>query len=180
MPVNGVSNTQASSLAYVRNDVSASAGELTMTDFYQLLAAQLKYQDADNPMDTSQMMAQMVQTQMIQAITQMTNNNTTTYVASMVGKNVTVKEVDELGRPTGDVTKGDVTGVVLGRDTQPRSLLRLEISRKTSKKEIRIIRVIKATRERSKTARSRWRKGGDGNERIKSNGHIGIKTGAPA
>ena len=37
MPVNGVSNTQASSLAYVRNDVSASAGELTMTDFYQLL-----------------------------------------------------------------------------------------------------------------------------------------------
>ena len=34
MPVNGVSNTQASSLAYVRNDVSASAGELTMTDFY--------------------------------------------------------------------------------------------------------------------------------------------------
>ncbi len=116
MPVNGVSNTQASSLAYVRNDVSASAGELTMTDFYQLLAAQLKYQDADNPMDTSQMMAQMVQTQMIQAITQMTNNNTTTYVASMVGKNVTVKEVDELGRPTGDVTKGDVTGVVLGTD----------------------------------------------------------------
>lgn len=116
MPVNGVSNTQASSLAYVRNDVSASAVELTMTDFYQLLAAQLKYQDADNPMDTSQMMAQMVQTQMIQAITQMTNNNTTTYVASMVGKNVTVKEVDELGRPTGDVTKGDVTGVVLGTD----------------------------------------------------------------
>ena len=49
--------------AYDRNSVSAASNELTMTDFYQLLAAQLKYQDADNPMDTSQMMVQMVQTE---------------------------------------------------------------------------------------------------------------------
>lgn len=118
MPVNGVTNTQASSLAYVRNDVSSTAGELTMTDFYTLLAAQLKYQDADNPMDTAEMMAQMVQTQMIQAITQMTTNNMTTYMASMVGKTVTVNELDENGRQTGETVKGEVTGVVLGNDAK--------------------------------------------------------------
>ncbi len=39
MPVNGVSNTQASALAYVRNDVSASAGELTMHDSHPPPAA---------------------------------------------------------------------------------------------------------------------------------------------
>ncbi len=87
-----------------------------MTDFYTLLAAQLKYQDADNPMDTAEMMAQMVQTQMIQAITTMTTNNTTTYASSMVGKDVTVEEVDENGRKTMEITKGKVTGVVLGTD----------------------------------------------------------------
>ncbi len=118
MPVNGVSNTQASSQAYVRNDVSASSKELTMTDFYTLLAAQLKYQDADNPMDTAEMMAQMVQTQMIQAITNMTTNNTTTYMASMVGKTVTVNELDEKGKQTGETVKGEVTGVVLGSDAK--------------------------------------------------------------
>ena len=41
---------------------------LSIEDFYKLLAAQLRYQDADNPMDTSEMMAQMVQTQMIDTI----------------------------------------------------------------------------------------------------------------
>ena len=64
--------TGAQTALYDRTNVSASSTELTMTDFYQLLAAQLKYQDADNPMDTSQMMAQMVQTQMITALTHMT------------------------------------------------------------------------------------------------------------
>ncbi len=116
MPVNGVGGTQSAAPAYNRTEVSASSKELTMTDFYTLLAAQLKYQDADNPMDTAEMMAQMVQTQMIQAITTMTSNNTTTYASSMVGKDVTVEEVDENGRKTMEITKGKVTGVVLGTD----------------------------------------------------------------
>ena len=86
---------QAQSTTYSRAESSASSTELTMTDFYQLLAAQFKYQDADNPMDTSQMMAQMVQTQMISALTHMTTAindlslvNTTTYAVSMVGNRI--------------------------------------------------------------------------------------------
>lgn len=82
-------------------------------DFYTLLAAQLKYQDADNPMDTAQMMASMVQTQMIQAITEMTSMNMTSYATSMIGKQVTVAMTDKDGMYTGDKT-GTVTGVVLG------------------------------------------------------------------
>ena len=84
-----------------------------MTDFYTLLAAQMKYQDADNPMDTSEMMASMVQTQMIQAISEMTTMQMTTYAASMIGKEVTVAEVDANGQYTGDKV-GTVTSVLLG------------------------------------------------------------------
>lgn len=86
---------------------------LSTMDFYTLLAAQLKYQDADNPMDTSEMMASMVQTQMIQAITEMSSMNMTSYASSMIGKQVTVAEIDSQGMYTGDKT-GVVTGVVLG------------------------------------------------------------------
>ena len=112
---------QTQSTTYSRAESSASSTELTMTDFYQLLAAQFKYQDADNPMDTSQMMAQMVQTQMISALTHMTTAindlslvNTTTYAVSMVGKDVTVAELDEKGQYTGNQIAGTVSGVALG------------------------------------------------------------------
>lgn len=93
---------------------SASQGGLGITDFYKLLAAQLQYQDADNPMDTSEMMNQLVQSQMIGAITQMSTINTITYATSMVGKEVTMAEVDEQGRFTGEKTTGIITGIIIG------------------------------------------------------------------
>lgn len=37
--------------------VSTENSTMSLQDFYYLLAAQLKYQDADNPMDTAEMMA---------------------------------------------------------------------------------------------------------------------------
>lgn len=93
---------------------SSAQGTLGITDFYKLLATQLQYQDADNPMDTSEMMNQLVQTQMIEAITQMSTTNTITYATSMVGKNVTMAEVDSQGRFTGEETKGTITGILMG------------------------------------------------------------------
>ena len=84
-----------------------------MTDFYTLLAAQLRYQDADNPMDTAEMMGQMVQTQMMQTINQLSEVMVTTYAASMAGQEVTVAEVDGTGNYTGDSTVGTVEGVYL-------------------------------------------------------------------
>ncbi len=94
---------------------------VTMTDFYQLLATQLQYQDADNPMDTSEMMGQLVQTQMSQMIQQMTTAvsdlttvNLMNYASSMMGKQVTIAEVDKSGKYTGSEITGVVTGVTLG------------------------------------------------------------------
>ncbi len=112
----GVSNdTQVSqSMAWQTATRSVSGGggyALEMEDFYKLLAAQLKYQDMDNPMDTSEMMAQMVQTQMIQTITQLNQMSYITYAASMIGKEVTVGLVDQNGYATNEFKSGVVEGV---------------------------------------------------------------------
>lgn len=92
--------------------ISTSGNDvMSMSDFYKIMAAQIQYQDADNPMDTSQMLAQMVQTQMIQSINQMSQINLTTYASSMVGQEVRVAKIDMNG-----MFDGEVTGVVTGVD----------------------------------------------------------------
>ncbi len=111
--ITGVSNSATT--GYNTTNATTTGG-LSISDFYELLAAQMKYQDADNPMDTSEMMAMMVETQMIEAITQMNYSNTITYATSMMDKTVTVAEVDEFGMYTGVDTTGVVTGVLLGSD----------------------------------------------------------------
>lgn len=93
---------------------TSSATGMSVSDFYKLLAAQMRYQDADNPMNTSEMMSQMVQTQMIEAITNMSTINTITYASSMIGKEVTMAEVDSSGKFTGAKNSGTVTGILMG------------------------------------------------------------------
>lgn len=75
---------------------------LTMTGFFQLLATQLQNQDMNNPMDNSELMAQMTQMAMMQSMNAMTtsmNNstaiNTQTYAASLVGQEVTMAVTEE-------------------------------------------------------------------------------------
>lgn len=70
---------------------------LSMTDYFKLLAAQLQNQDVTNPMDNSEMMQQMVQMGMMQAISSMnesmdanTATTTQTYAGSLLGQEVTV------------------------------------------------------------------------------------------
>lgn len=107
--VSSVSETQVP--GYTGRQVSGTGNaSLSIEDFYKLLAAQLKYQDADNPMDTSEMMAQMVQTQMISTINQMNQISIITYASSMIGKEVTVADID----PKTGMTTGETTGVVTG------------------------------------------------------------------
>ena len=64
--------------------------ELNMEDFLQLMIVQLTHQTIDDAMDTSEMMNQMIQMQMISAITNMTEINVQSYANSLVGKVVTV------------------------------------------------------------------------------------------
>lgn len=70
---------------------------LTMTGYFQLLAAQLQNQDMTNPMDNSELMAQMTQMAMVQSMSSMTDAlktstavTTQTYAASLVGQEVTM------------------------------------------------------------------------------------------
>ena len=64
--------------------------ELDMTDFLKLMIVQLQSQTLDDSMDTSEMMNQLVQMQMVTAITNMTETNIMTYAGSLVGKEVTI------------------------------------------------------------------------------------------
>lgn len=95
---------------------TSSTTGMSVSDFYKLLAAQMRYQDADNPMNTSEMMSQMVQTQMIEAITNMSTVNTITYASSMIGKEVTMADVDSSGKFTGGNTSGTITGILMGEN----------------------------------------------------------------
>lgn len=69
--------------------------ELDMMDFLQLMIVQLQSQTLDDSMDTSEMMNQMVQMQMVTAITNMTETNIMTYASSLVGKEVTIGIVND-------------------------------------------------------------------------------------
>ena len=95
--------------------------ELRRQDSSTVLATQIQYQDPDNPMDTSELVSQLVQNQMSEAITQMSTAvsdlstvNLLNYASSMMGKEVTVAEVDKDGYYTGEELKGVVSGVSLG------------------------------------------------------------------
>jgi len=68
--------------------------ELDMTDFLKLMIVQLQSQTLDDSMDTSEMMNQMVQMQMISALTNMTEASVMNYASSLVGKVVTIGIVD--------------------------------------------------------------------------------------
>lgn len=100
--------------------------EMSMDDFWQLMAAQLQYQDLSNPMSNSEMMNQMTQMATMNAMTEVSNavanfavvtNNLsqvtlTGYSTGMIGKEVTVATLDESGKVNGEKT-GVVTGVDL-------------------------------------------------------------------
>ncbi len=75
---------------------------ITMTGFFQLLAAQLQNQDMTNPMDNSEIMAQMTQMAMVQSLTSMTtaietstSATTQTYAGGLLGKEVTMAVTEE-------------------------------------------------------------------------------------
>lgn len=88
--------------------------ELNMEDFLQLMVVQLQNQTIDDTMDTSEMMNQMVQMQMISAITNMTETNVMTYASSLVGKVVTIGIVTEKGLEEREVLVTG-TGVMNGQ-----------------------------------------------------------------
>jgi flagellar basal-body rod modification protein FlgD len=101
-----------------KNSTTSSSGELTTEGFFKLLAAQLQNQDMSNPMDNSEMMTQMTQIAMMQAMNNFSVSmedfsqiNTINYGTSMMGKEVMIATADsngELKKITGTVTRVDI------------------------------------------------------------------------
>ena len=85
--------------------------DLDMTDFISLMIVQMTNQGIDDSMDTSEMLNQMVQMQMITSMVNMTDAVTMNYAASLVGKEVTV------GKRGDDGKLQEVVGVVTGTGT---------------------------------------------------------------
>lgn len=99
-----LTSTQSSSSVKKSSD---SFG-LDMTDFLKMIVAQFQNQDPENAADTSDMLNQMVQMSMIQAIADITDAVSLSYSASLVGKEVTVGTFDSEGKLQEVV--GTVTG----------------------------------------------------------------------
>ncbi|MCI8418011.1 MAG: flagellar hook capping protein [Lachnospiraceae bacterium] len=105
MADNNIPVSSGTSNPYVQQYYTVEANDkntLTMTDYFKLLAAQLANQDMTNPMENSEMMNQMVQMGMMQAITAMTDSmeasmatTAQTYAASLIGQEVTVMVTEE-------------------------------------------------------------------------------------
>ena len=116
-----------------QTDAVANGGDLSIDDFWKLMAAQLQYQDPMNPMSNSEMMNQMTQMSSMSAMSKLTEavanfstvtNNLstvtlTTYSTGLLGKEVTVAIPDPNGEKDKDgnvkmtYKKGTVTGVDL-------------------------------------------------------------------
>ena len=92
--------------------------ELSTEGFFKLLAAQLQNQDMSSPMDNSEMMTQMTQIAMMQAMDNFSTSmddfaqvNTINYGTSMMGKSVLIGAIDKNGLMTkhnGTVTRVDI------------------------------------------------------------------------
>lgn len=87
------------------------SASLDMTDFLNLMVTELANQSIDSQANTSDMLNQLVQMQMIEAITNMTDASVMSYAASLVGKEVTVAEFNS------DGTLKEVVGTVTGTGT---------------------------------------------------------------
>lgn len=115
---------------YTRKEVASNNSEMGMDDFFQLLAAQLRYQDMSDPMSNSEMMSQLTQMANMSAMTTLSDTIETisetvdaainsmaqislsSYATNLMGKEVTVAELDEKGELIGETT-GVVEGVML-------------------------------------------------------------------
>lgn len=84
---------------------------LDMQDFLNLLVAQMTNQDAMNPMDNTEFIAQMAQFSSLQAMSDLTEISMQGQATSLIGKNVVVARYDNKGEL--EVQEGTVQRVTI-------------------------------------------------------------------
>ena len=73
-----------------KKESKKSGYDLSMQDFLTLMMVELQNQTIDDTADTGEMLNQMVQMQMVTALTNMTDASVMSYSNSLVGKDVTI------------------------------------------------------------------------------------------
>ena len=115
MSTDAISSYLTTYNASTSNSTSSSTksnkNSLSMDDFITLLVAQLQNQDMNNTTDTSEMMAQMAQYSMVQAMTDMKEQSIISSSFSLIGKGVTISGTDSNGKSYSKI--GAVDGVTL-------------------------------------------------------------------
>jgi flagellar basal-body rod modification protein FlgD len=106
MGVNAVSSSSG-----IVNNSASSASSLDMDDFLNLLVAQLKNQDAMNPMDNTQFISQLAQFSSLKAMTEMSEITKQTQATSLIGKTVAMASYDDSGNVV--TTEGKVEKVTI-------------------------------------------------------------------
>lgn len=92
--------------------VSGSAnGQMGKSDFLKMLTTQMRYQDPLNPMDNTQMVAQMAQFSQLEQMLNMTSAFTGLQSVSMLGRTIKATGVD------GTLITGVVQTVNVNQDT---------------------------------------------------------------
>ncbi len=126
-------NVPQTTAATATHSTSKGAGkDLDMDGFLQLMVASFQNQSIDDTADTSEMLNQMVQMSVIQAIsdisTLISDTSNLSYAASLVGKEVTIGEyvngnlTEMLGTVTGTGTLNGKQVVFLDNDDTPYNL----------------------------------------------------------
>ncbi len=92
------------------------SNSLDMTDFLTLMVAQFQNQSMDNTADTTDMLNQLVQMQVVEAITNITDATVTMYAGSLVGKEVTLGQFNSQGQL--EELVGTVTGTGMSNGEQ--------------------------------------------------------------
>lgn len=110
MATEGVNNNETSKYLYdtLTKKKNQANSTLSVDSFLQLIAAQLSNQDPLNPTSETDFMAQMAQFTALQATQNMSLQTSTSYAASLVGKEITAAKV----LANGDYV--ETTGVVTG------------------------------------------------------------------
>lgn len=76
----------------VEEETDATNSYMSFDSYLKLIVAQMKNQDFNNPMDDSEVLAQMAQYSMLEGIKNMTQQSSVSYASSLVGKVVTVDD----------------------------------------------------------------------------------------
>ena len=119
-----IQGISSASSPYEKATYSAKSNDkntLSIESYFKLLSAQLANQDMTNPMDNSEMMAQMTQMAMVQSLGTMTTNmkqemalTKTSYLAGLIGKEVSAKvpEAEQKANPNAPKEKSGVIASV--------------------------------------------------------------------